>query len=312
MSASSYSFLSEFSTLQSGYKQTVRYTFDKLLKVFFEAFWLVNESVATLSRREEGMYARTEANIRDFLSASEQRSQDLLIGIQRASERLIALSLLESGPKNRLDYFKSADFFREVNLKEIFSIAKGQPISFKDIASFNNTSSSEKSAQGHRLEFEDAKAAGKLDLSHSEALDNYNVRTLSLYHSEQEYGNFLEKEYLVKDSLETVKNNKPDEDMQPNIYTFDKREAFNKPNIPAIHLLQPHRRISSLRASVRAESSEQALHPQNLFFDERTDRSVSEEREQLRARSELFAKSTTKILFPKKSASYYRANQPPS
>ena len=256
MSASSYSFLSEFNTLQSGYKQTMRNTFDKLLKVFFEAFWLVNESVAMLSRREEGMYARTEANIRDFLSASEQRSQDLLIGIQRASERLIALSLLESGPKNRLDYFKSADFFREVNLKEIFSIAKGQSISFKEIASFNNTSSSEKSAQGHRLEFEDAKATGKLDLSHSEALDNYNVRTLSLYHSEQEYGNFLEKEYLVKDSLETVKNNKPDDERQPsNNYTFDKREAFNRPNIPAIHLLQPHRRISSLRASVRAESS---------------------------------------------------------
>ncbi len=235
MSVDCYSFLSEFNGLQSGYRPSVRNTFDKLLKAFFESFWIVSESVTLLSRREEGMYARTEANIRDFLNASELRCQDFLVAIQRASERLLALSLLEAGPKSRLDYFKSNEFFRESNLKEIFAIAKGLPLTPKDIAWFNNTSASDKTTQGHRLEFEDAKMAGKLDLSHSEALENYNVRTLSLYHSDQEYGNFLEKEYLVKDTLETVKNNKPEDELLPNnSFTYDRRESFLRPQPPPV------------------------------------------------------------------------------
>jgi hypothetical protein len=247
MSVDNYSFFSEFNSLHSGYRMGVRSTLEKLLKVFFETSWIVSESIGLLSRCEQPIFARTEANVREFLSSTQERCQDFMNGVQRASEKLLVLSMLETGQQTQLSYFKSPDFFSDINLKEIYSIAKGLSLTPKDVSSFNIASSSAKSYVGH---LDEAKAGTKLDMSHAEALENYNVRTLSLYHSDQEYGNILEKEFLIKDSLETVKNTRPDDDHIPNNSdTFDNRETYLRPTPPVFHLLAPNSSFYSLESS---------------------------------------------------------------
>ena len=223
-----YSYFSDYNAMPTHYKQAVKNTFYRYLNVLFECFWTINDSVFHLSRKSnhyQSNLGRLDAGLKEFLLISEQTADDLLWNLRRAADKLFLLEPSLGVDLEKPIFSQIKDSLTENNLEEIFRICHGFERITKNKEGAKVKESKNRDGPTLDLMKEDVSTPIELRKNNSEALlENYSVRTLSLYGSGK-------NELSDGETSERYLNNLPEVSQMPTIRPEDKmRDSSSRLN----------------------------------------------------------------------------------